>query len=454
LRATFATIAVVFMFVASGAAASNNLVAPGAAAPQQTALAAPQAPDASNADSIGAIVNSDTITDYDLRQRVALYLATAGVEPTPELMKKIRTQILDQLVTERLQIQEAKRKNITISSPEIDKALNRIVDDNHITLDQLKQVLTKNGASVGALRSQLAAQILWQKVVEDEFQDRINISDSEVDAEMARLEEGRNKAHFLVTEIFLAVDTPDQDAKVLRNIQDLETQLQTGAPINVLARQFSQSPSAAAGGDIGWVYDGQLAAELNAELVKMSTGSISQPIRATGGYYILALRERQEASNTKLPDPASQVQQGPVDKLPLARLLLPMPPKPPPAALENAMKYATQVAERVTGCAQLQKIASQIHGEYQDMGLFRVKDLSEQLQKALEKSEPGRAVPPFQDQAGIEVVLRCDKAIPKLQAYHMPSRKEVEEQLFDQQVTAFARRYMRDLRRQADVEIR
>ncbi len=454
MRTTFVTITVVSLFIANSAGASNSLVAPGATPQQQTALANPAAPDASNTDSIGAIVNTDIIADFDLRQRVALYLATAGVEPTPELMKKIRAQILDQLVTEKLQIQEAKRKSITISSPEIDKALNRIVNDNHITLDQLKQVLTRNGASIQALRSQLAAQILWQKVVEDEFQDRINISESEIDAEMTRLEEGKNKAHFLVTEIFLAVDTPDQDAKVLRNIQDLQTQLQTGAPINVLARQFSQSPSAAAGGDIGWVYDGQLAPELNAELVKMSAGSLSQPIRATGGYYILALRERQEASNTKLPDPAAQVPQGPVDKLPLARLLLPMGPKPPPAALEGAMKFATQVSERVTSCAQLQRIASQSHGEYQDMGMFRVKDLSEQLQAALAKSEPGRAVPPFQDQAGVEVIFRCDKAIPKLQAYHMPSRKEVEEQLFDQQVTAFARRYIRDLRRQADVEIR
>jgi peptidyl-prolyl cis-trans isomerase SurA len=131
-----------------------------------------------------------------------------------------------------------------------------------------------------------------------------------------------------------------------------------------------------------------------------------------------------------------------------------MPPKAPQAALENAMKYADQIAERVTTCPQLQKFATQIHGQYQDMGLFRIKDASEQLRAALEKSEPGRAIPPFQDPAGVEIILRCDKAVPKLEAYHMPSRKEVEEQLFDQQVTAFARRYMRDLRRQADVEIR
>ena len=443
-----------FLLAATGADAANSLASPGTAS-QQPGLAAPPTPQISNTDSIGAIVNSDIIADYDLRQRVALYLATAGVEPTPEIMKKIRAQILDQLVTEKLQIQEAKKKNITISSPEIDKAVSRIVDDNHISLDQLKQVLAKNGASISALRSQLAAQILWQKVVEDEFQDRINISESEIDAEMTRLEEGKNKAHFLVTEVFLAVDTPDQDGKVLKNVQDLETQLQTGAPINVIARQFSQSPSAAASGDIGWVYDGQLAPELNMELVKMSAGSVSQPIRATGGYYILALRERQEASNAKLPDSAAeQASQGPADKLPLARLLLPMGPKPPPAALENAMKYATQITERVTSCPQLEKNSGQIHGQYQNMGLFRVKDLSETLQKALEKSEPGKGVPPFQDQAGVEIIFRCDKPIPKLQAYHMPSRKEVEEQLFDQQVTAFARRYIRDLRRQADVEIR
>ena len=453
MRAIFATIVVASLVVASGVEAASRLVSPIAPQPQQTALASP-APETTNTDSIGAIVNTDIIADYDLRQRVALYLATAGVEPTPELMKKIRAQILDQLVTERLEIQEAKRKNISISSPEIDKALTRITEDNHITLDQLKQVLAKNGATVAALRSQLAAQILWQKVVEDEFQDRINISDSEIDAEMARLAEGKNKAHFLVSEIFLAVDTPDQDAKVQKNIQDLETQLQSGAPVNVIARQFSQSPSAAAGGDIGWVYDGQLAPELNAELAKMSAGGVSQPIRATGGYYILALRERQEASNVKLPDPATEAPQGPIDKLPLARLLLPLGPKPPQAALDNAMKYAAQISERVKTCPQLEKVGGQIHGQYQDMGMFRVKDLSAELQKALEKSEPGTAVPPFQDAAGVEIILRCDKAVPKLEAYHMPSRKEVEEQLFDQQVTAFARRYMRDLRRQADVEIR
>jgi peptidyl-prolyl cis-trans isomerase SurA len=436
---------------------ANNL-ADSSSPPQQTAMAAPQPASSFDAtsddDSVGAIVNTDVVTDYDLRQRIALYLSTAGVQGTPDQIKKIRPQILDQLITERIEIQEAKKKNITISSPEVDKAIERITTDNHITTDQLKDMLGRYGVAIGALRQQLAAQVLWQKVVEDEFQDRIQISDDDIDAEMARLSRSKDKAHFLVAEIFLAVDTPDQDARVAKNIQDLASQLDSGAPFAVLARQFSQSPSAASGGDVGWVYDGQLAPELNAALEKMSAGQISPAIRSTGGYYVIMLRERQEPSNVKLPDPTEEQPKGPVDKLPLARLLLPLGPKPDAKIAQSAMKFADQLTSHVTTCSQLEKIAPQVHGSFQNMGMFKISDLSEQIQAGLAKTEAGQAVPPFQDPAGIEIIYRCDKAIPKLEQYQMPSRKEVEEQLFDDQVTAFARRYMRDLRRQADVEVR
>ena len=421
--------------------------------PQQTALASPAAPQPES-DSIAAIVNTDIIADYDLRQRIALYLATSGVRATPEILKKIHDQVIQQLVAEKLEIQEAKKQNVTISAPEIDKELNRIVADNHISVDQLKQMLEQKGASVASLRQQIAAQIVWQKVIEQEFADRIDINAADIDAEMKRLAEGKDRTHFRVSEIFLAVDTPDQDARVQKNIDDLRAQLDAGAPFQVIARQFSQSPSAASGGDIDWVYDGQLAPELNVALEKMQSGSVSEPIRSLGGYYILELRERAEASNVKLPDPATEVPQGPVDRLPLARLLLPIGAKAAPSMIDQAMRFANDLEDRVTTCAQLQKVAVQIHGQFQNMGVFRVKDLSDSLQEALAKSQPGGAVPPFVDPAGVELIYRCDKALPKLEQYKMPTRQEVQERLFDEQVTAFARRYMRDLRRQADVEIR
>jgi len=423
---------------------------------EQVASTEPGAPTDTEAlmhnDGVAAVVNDAAVSEYDLRQRVSLFVATSGVNASPDAIKKIRSQILEQLENEQLQIQEAKRKHITVSSPEVDKAIDKIVTDNKINLDQLKGVLAKNGVSFSTLRAQIAAQLIWQKTVEDEFQDQINITETDIDAELARQMEGADKPHYMVSVIFLAVDTPEDDAKVQKNIDDLEQQLQAGAPFQLVARQFSQSPSAASGGDIGWVHDGQLAQELNDELRKLKPNEISEPIRSTGGYYILQLKARQEAAGTKIPTVA---QKGPTDRIPLARLLLPLGPKPTRELAEGAMKVAAQIDERVQSCEHLDKIAAQVHGsQYYNLGEMKLSDLSADMQAALAKTQPGQPAQPFMSAAGVEMIFRCDKAEPVVTAFTPPTRDQVQEELFDQAVTAFARRYMRDLRRQADVETR
>lgn len=424
---------------------------------EQVASTEPGSPADTNAfaqydNGVVAIVNDASISEYDLRQRVALFVATSGVQSSPDALKKIRSQILDQLESEQLQIQEAKRKHMTVSAPEVDKAIDKIVTDNHLNLDQLKGVLAKNGVQFSTLRAQIAAQLIWQKTVEDEFQDQINITDADIDAELARQMEGADKPHYYVGAIFLAVDTPEEDAKVQKDIGDLETQLQSGAPFQLVARQFSQSPSAASGGDLGWVHDGQLAPELNDVLRTMKPGTISQPIRSTGGYYILALKARQEAAGTKIPTVAPKA---PTDAIPLARLLLPLGPTPTREAAEGALKVAMEIESRVQSCEALPQIAQKVRGSvYNNLGPMKLSTLSADMQAVLSKTQPGQAAQPFVDQVGVEMIFRCDKPEPVITAFTPPSRDQVQEELFDAQVTAFARRYMRDLRRQADVETR
>jgi peptidyl-prolyl cis-trans isomerase SurA len=407
-------------------------------------------------DGVAALVNDAPITEYDLRQRILLYIATANLPNTADTVAKLRDQILKQLETEQLQIQEARRKNITVSPTDVDKSIDRIIGDNHMTKDQLADLLKRAGVAMATLRGQIAVQIAWQKAVQDEFQDRINIAPSDVDAELARLTEGADKPHFLVSSIFLAVDNPDQDDKVKKDAQDIYAQLQAGAQFSTVARQFSQSPTAASGGDLGWVHQGQLPAELDAEIQKMQPGQVSQPIRATGGYYIIGLRDRQEGVGFKAPDPATLAK--PTGPLTVARLLLPTGPKPPKEYLETVVKIANQIREHVDGCDGLPKLSEQVHGlVYQDlqkMGL-RIADLSPQIQDAINKAGPGEATVPFQTEAGVEMMVRCDHRPPKANAvFTPPTRQEVEETLFDQQITMLARRYIRDLRRSAHVEIK
>ncbi|MEJ0044597.1 MAG: SurA N-terminal domain-containing protein [Rhizomicrobium sp.] len=120
--------------------------------------------------------------EYDLRQRILLYASTSGQQTTPDILVKLRPQILAQLETEQLQIQEARRKNITVSPTDVDKSIDRIVGDNHMTKDQLAELLAKGGVQMSTLRAQIAVQIAWQKAVQDEFQDRVNITPQDIDA--------------------------------------------------------------------------------------------------------------------------------------------------------------------------------------------------------------------------------------------------------------------------------
>jgi peptidyl-prolyl cis-trans isomerase SurA len=414
----------------------------------------PAGPENADTDGIAATVGDISISEYEVRQRMALFLATSGIQPSEEEKQRIRGQILTQLENEKLELQEAIKKHITVSPGEIDNQINRMLSDNHLSLAQLRQVLSNAGASEEALRTQLTAQLAWEKTVSAEYQDRINITPSEVDAEMDRYAQGADKPHYLVSEIFFNVENPDKDAAALKDARTVEDQLHSGGNFAMVAHQFSQSPSAASGGDIGWVYEGQLAPELNAALTKMKVDTVSPPIRSIGGYYILALRARQEPMGTKIDKP-TEAAVSPDSTLPLARLLLPLGSSPTRQQVETAMKIAANLRANFSGCDMLEKIPEKLQGAvFMNLGDMKVGDLSPEIQKALAATHSGEVATPFLSDAGVELIARCDKKIVVQTAYEMPTRQEVENQLFQQQISAMARRYMRDLRRGVDVEVR
>jgi peptidyl-prolyl cis-trans isomerase SurA len=408
-----------------------------------------------NGDSVAAIVNDTVITDYDLRQRVALVQATSGARTTPDAIAQLRSQVLEQLENERLQLLEAQKNNVSISSGDVDKAISTIMKENNLSQDKLDAMLGHFSVHMSTLRAQIAAQIAWSKTVQAQYGDRAEVTPAEVHDEMERLAQGRDKPHYAVSEIFEQVDNPEDDAKVKRNMEDVQTQLRSGVPFSTLARQFSQHPTAAQGGDIGVVIDGQLPKELNDALKTMTAGMVTDPIKSAGGYYILYMRAREEGEGTKVPgadDPP--VNQHP-DQLPLARLLLPIGPKPTKELAEHVMQIAQQIHDHIENCKMLPDLAKQIKGSvYMSLGTMRVAELSPEIQKALAQTEGGQTTAPFLDAAGIELITRCDKgAPPKAMVFSMPSRDDVEQQLGNQKLAVLERQYMRDLKRDADIEI-
>jgi len=461
--------------VAPAPVATAPAAAPAAAAPVSAPAAADTAPviqEAKNNDapatpaepegnpddsnSIVATVNDESISDYEVRQRVALYLATSGItqQLTPEQKKRIREQILESLESEKIQLQEAVKKKITVSPVEVDKRINAMMAENKFTIQALRQTLTAAGASEEALRAQITASIAWMKAVQDQYGDRVNVTPEMVTAELQRHAEGANKPHYRVMEIFLPVDNPEQDAKVKKDAEEILKQLHQGAPFAMVARQFSQHPTAATNGDMGWINDGQLAPELNSALAKMEVGGMSEPIRSAGGYYILGLRERQEPLGTKIETAPTGVT-GPAGTLPLARLLFPVNPRSPKDELDKIMAVVVQLQQRFNGCVQLEEVHKQMKGTvWMNLGNAKLDELSPQIQKAMENSQSGDAAAPFMSEAGIELIVRCDKRPEIKTAYVMPTRQQIEDQLFQTQISALARRYLRDLKRASNIQVR
>jgi peptidyl-prolyl cis-trans isomerase SurA len=427
----------------------NATTAPAPPAPVDEAAAAVQE---NHTDGIAAIVNDTVISNYDVRQRVSLFMATSGIRQTPEALKQIRAQVLKQLETERLELLEAEKSKVSVSAAEVDKAIDDIKKDNHLSTEQLQTILSQADVQMATLRAQIAAQIAWSKLVQDSLGDRVHVSPLDVKEELARLQAGADLPRYAVSEIFQAVDTPEQDAKVHKDMDDLEVQLQSGAPFSAVARQLSQNPTAAQGGDLGIVQESQLPPELGAVLKTLHPGQISPPIRASGGYYILLLREKEEGANAKIADVAPEPT-GPAGTLPLVRITLPIGTNPPKDLVERAFQAAAVMRSHIGSCATAKEVVSHLPGAvYNNLGDMRLADLSPQMQAAINQAEPGSATAPMQSPAGVEVFVRCDKPVQKIVQYRVPKSDEIEQQIYQEQITTLARQYLRDLRRDADVE--
>ena len=410
---------------------------------------------ATQTSGIAAIVNDFVISDYDLNQRTALFVATSGARPTPETINQIRGQVLRALEDEVLELQEAQKHKINIPKSDVDKAIQNIADDNHVKVDQIADQIKSAGVAIETLRQQIAAQLTWQRLVTARYGTDILVTDQQVDEQMDRLKQGSDKPQFLVSEIFLSVNRADDEMSVRDSAEQLVKQLKQGASFTTIASQFSQSPSAAEGGDIGWVVQGQLSEDEDKALVPLKPGDIAGPIRAEGGYYVLQLRDRREPAGTKVEESPTLAAYNPDSPLPLDRLLIPLPPNPDDMLKQRAMALAETLHMQVQSCEQLPAVSSRLQGtQYTRLGQMNPKDLAPNVREALAKTTAGQMVPPFFSQAGLEIIMRCDTPPRQPTIFKMPTRDEVQQQLFVQQMSVFAKSYLAELRRDAVVETR
>lgn len=390
---------------------------------------------------IAAVVNDDVISVYDLMARTRLAIISSGLEDTPEIQRRLAPQVLRSLIDEKLQLQEARRLNITISKDEIAEAIVRIEQENKVSAGGFDDFLVRSGIELSTVVSQIRAGIAWAKVIGREMGPAVQIGPDEIDETLARMEARQDLSQNHVLEIFFAVDSPDQEEDIQRTAERLVEQVRKGASFTALAQQFSQSATAAVSGDMGWIQQGQLGDELDAVLNEMQPGEVSEPIRTVSGYQILMLADRRATMTIDEEDTIVSLQE----------VFLSVAPDAGPDNLASMIDLANIIHETVSGCEDMKAVRAEI-GEA-SLGLpdkVAVRDLAPKLRKvalSLELNQPSKPV--ILDN-GVLVIMVCERDEPT----GLPSREEIEESLTRQRVDMLARRYMRDLRRAAFLDLR
>jgi peptidyl-prolyl cis-trans isomerase SurA len=417
-----------------------------------------------------AVVNDIVISTYDLDQRVKLMMVTSGAQGQ-DTAKRLRPQVLRQLVDELLQLQEAQKGKIQITSEDLDKSLKRIAQQNNISVDQIYKTLDDAKISRSTLQTQIKADLAWQKLIQQRLAPRVTVSDEEVDAAYAQAQESSKQPQYLVSEIFLAVDVPSAEEQVKQNVANILTQLKAGANFSALARQFSQSATASSGGDMGWMTLADLPEPVAQKVKVMANGAVSEGIRAPGGYYLIGLRQKRLAAGAapQAAAPAPAVQAQPEQKMKavitLGRMSVPMAQGVSKAKEEQVRNTAIELFRSVNGCSTAGAAARSRGAKFDMIGPVTVKDLAPQFVDILKKTPNGRSTPPLRGAKGIEMYVICEGGMKPAVTIGGASeggdkpaaevtKEEIEGRLFNQELTMLARRYLRDLRRDATIEMK
>ena len=299
-RAWYATAAIVLITSTSAVAQQGGDPAPSAQPSSTSALKLPENPQLfgtamPSVIKATAIVNGDVITQTDVDQRLALLaIANGGKIPADEA-ERLRQQVLRNLIDETLQIQSAKSEKITIKSADIDKTVARVASGVKQTPEQLAAYLEANGSSIKSLRRQIEGEIAWQRLQRAKIESSVTVGDDEVKAVLDKLNASKGTEEYHIGEIFLPAPAGSEQQVTAQANQILE-QLKAGASFAGYARQYSQSSSAAVGGDLGWMRPEQLPDPIATVLRTMTPGMVSTPIPNSGAFPSSRSRTRARSS--------------------------------------------------------------------------------------------------------------------------------------------------------------
>jgi peptidyl-prolyl cis-trans isomerase SurA len=413
--------------------------AAGAAAPQITHL-----------DRIVAVVNKEIVTYTELAEQTAEAERQLSKQGTrlPE-RAVLERQVLERLILIKAQLQLARDSGINVDEIQLDRAVQRIAEGNHMSLPEFRQTLARDGVDFEHFRQEVREQIMLNRLREREVDERIQVSDSEIDL---LLEETRQAAgaqvEYNVSHILVRVPeqaSPEQVERARQKADKVRAEAAGGGGFATLAASYSDAPDALQGGALGWRGRERLPELFAQALATMKPGELSAVLRSAAGFHIVRLNDRRESSVAEKPVPQTHVRHILVRTSEIV-------------SEADARRRLAELRERVvTGGADFAALARQYSEDGSaanggDLGWVYEHDTVPEFERAMDALAPGEVSQPVKSPFGWHLI----QVLQRRTADVSPERKRLQlrQILRARKADEAYQEWLRQLRDQTYVEVR
>ncbi|HEX5862673.1 MAG TPA: peptidylprolyl isomerase [Casimicrobiaceae bacterium] len=328
-------------------------------------------------DRVIAVVNDEAITQYELddaRSVVVQQLKQQNVQqPASDVLDK---QVLERLITERALLQHAKDSGVKVDDTQVERAIQRIAEDNKLTLDGLRQALAKDGVPYVKYREDVRREIIMQRLREREVDSRITVSDAEVDNYIATIKaQFGGEAEYRLAHILVLVPeqaSADQIEAKRRRADEALKNIRDGADFGQVAAGFSDANDALSGGNLGWRPGARLPTVFAETVRRMEVGDVSPVLRSAAGFHIVKLNERRSKNEPAL-----------VDQTHVRHILI----------------RVNEITSEADGKAKIERLKDRLDSgaKFEDMAKLNSEDASAAKGGDLGWLSPGDTVPAFEE---------------------------------------------------------
>jgi peptidyl-prolyl cis-trans isomerase SurA len=262
--------------------------APAARAPQSDEIV----------DRVITVVNNDAVTLFQLDEAEAYHVYETKQEPKDAAARQaLREQLLQRLIDNRLQLQQAERDKVTVEDAELAEQLNEVMKKLGVTTEpRMAEALKAHGMTLDGLKRRLREQVMVQRVVRRKVTLRVTVTEQEIDRYLAENREKLETGLSFHARHILFLPDPGRgedgwtDAR--RRAGEVYALLLGGEDFAEMARKHSDDGSGKSGGDLGALKRGELATEIEAAILRLEAGDVSAPFRSAVGYHLFKLESK------------------------------------------------------------------------------------------------------------------------------------------------------------------